>query len=231
MTVKEVVSGLYALSNGAINAFLIDDGDAGLTLIDTGYAKHAEGITEVIRSIGREPSDLKNILITHGHADHLGGAKQLAGGATPISMHPADSDIARAGVLQPTMKPAPGLLTGILFKVAMPKKPAEFPAFEPDIALHDGDIVDVAGGIEVVHTPGHTPGHVALRWRRDRGLLFVGDAAANLLRLNYMLGYDDVEEGKASLAKLAHLDFEAAVFGHGRPILSNASKKFAAKFT
>ena len=230
MGIKEIVSGMYQLSNANINAFLIDNGDAGLTLIDSGYPKDAEALADGIRSIGRDPSDLTSILITHAHPDHLGSAKQLSGGTTPISLHPADADIARAGVYRLTMKPGPGILNGVLFKLFMKDKPAEFPAFEPDVDLQDGDIIDIAGGIEVVHTPGHTAGHVALLWKRDRGLLFVGDAAGNLMGLNYMIGYDDVAVGKASLAKLADLDFEAAVFGHGKPILSGASQKFAKKF-
>ena len=230
MAVREVVSGLYQFSNGGINAFLVDDGDAGLTLIDSGYPKDAEAITEGIREIGRDPSDLTNILITHAHPDHLGSAKQLSGGTTPISLHPADADIARAGVYQLTMQPGPGLLNGVMFRLVMNKKPSEFPAFEPDIDLKDGDVINVAGGIEVILTPGHTAGHVALLWRKDSGLLFVGDAAANLVGLNYMIGYDDVAEGKASLTKLSGLNFEAAVFGHGKPILSGASGKFAKKF-
>jgi glyoxylase-like metal-dependent hydrolase (beta-lactamase superfamily II) len=227
---KEIVSGLHQLSNGGINAFLIDEGDAGLTLIDSGYPKDAEAITEGIHEIGRDLSDLTNILITHAHPDHLGSAKQLSGGTTPISLHPGDADIAKAGVYQLTMKPGPGILNGVMFRLVMRKKPSEFPAFEPDIDLKDGDVIDVAGGIAVIHTPGHTAGHVALLWKRDAGLLFVGDAAANLARLNYMIGYDDVPEGKASLTKLSGFDYEAAVFGHGRPILSGASDKFAAKF-
>lgn len=230
MTVKEVVSGLYQFSNDKINVFLIDEGDAGLTLIDAGYPKHAEAIEDGIRSIGREPSDLTSILITHAHPDHVGGAKRLSGGTTPISMHPADGDIARAGILHPTMKPGPGLLNGILFRMVMPKKPGEFPAFEPDVALKDGEVIDIAGGIEVIHTPGHTPGHVCFLWKKDRGLLVVGDAAANIVGLNYMLGYDDVPTGKASLKKVSNRDFEAAVFGHGKPILSGASGKFTSKF-
>ena len=112
----------------------------------------------------------------------------------------------------------------------MSNKSAEFSAFTPDIALSDGDIIDIAGGLEVIHTPGHTAGHVSLLWKRDRGLLIAGDAAANLMGLNYMIGYDDVAAGKASLAKLATRQFEAAVFGHGKPLLSGASDKFAAKF-
>ena len=230
MGVKEVVSGMYQLSNGGINAFLIDDGDAGLTLIDSGYPKDAEAITEGIHGIGRDLSDLTNILITHAHPDHLGSAKQLSGGTTPISLHPGDADIAKAGVYQLTMKPGPGILNSVLFRLLMRKKPSEFPAFQPDIDLKDGDVIDVAGGIEVIHTPGHTAGHVALLWKKDAGFMFTGDAAMNMLGLDYMLGYDDVAVGKASLARLAGLEFEAAVFGHGKPILSGASDKFAAKF-
>jgi len=231
MGVKEVVSGMYQLSNGGINAFLIDDGDAGLTLIDSGYPKDAEAITEGIHGIGRDLSDLTNILITHAHPDHLGSAKQLSGGTTPISLHPGDADIAKAGVYQLTMKPGPGILNAVMFRLVMRKKPSEFPAFQPDINLKDGDVIDVAGGIEVIHTPGHTAGHVALLWKKDAGFMFTGDAAMNMLGLDYMLGYDDVAVGKASLARLAGLEFESAVFGHGKPILSNASDKFAAKFT
>ncbi|GMQ98723.1 MAG: MBL fold metallo-hydrolase [Acidimicrobiia bacterium] len=230
IAVKEVVSGLYQLGFSGINAFLIDEGDDGLTLIDSGYPKHAETIEAGIRSIGHEPSDLTRIILTHAHPDHLGSAKHMSGGTTPISLHPADADIARAGIIHQTMKPGPGLLNGILFRVLIRNKSAEFPAFEPDVALSDGDAIDVAGGLEVIHTPGHTAGHVCLLWKKDRGLLITGDAAGNMMGLNYMLGYDDLETAKASLTKLAERDFEAAVFGHGKPLLSSASDKFAARF-
>jgi glyoxylase-like metal-dependent hydrolase (beta-lactamase superfamily II) len=230
VTAKQVVPGLYQLTNQGINAFLMDDASDGLTLIDSGFPKHAEAIEEDIRTIGRELSDLTAILITHAHPDHLGSAERLSGGTTPISLHPAGWEIAQAGIIYQTMTATPGLLNGILFRLFIGKKPAEFPSFEPDVELNDGDTIDIAGGIEVIHTPGHTFGHVSLMWKRDRGLLITGDAAANLMGLGYSLGYDDIEAGKASLAKLARLDFEAAVFGHGKPILSGASQRFASKF-
>lgn len=230
MTAKQVVPGLYQLSNQGINAFLIDDASDGLTLIDSGFPKHAEALEKDIHSIGRELSDLTAILITHAHPDHLGSAKRLSGGTTPISLHPAGWEIAQAGIIHQTMTAGPGRLNGILFRLLIGKKPAEFPSFEPDVELNDGDTIDISGGIEVIHTPGHTFGHVSLMWKRDRGLLITGDAAANLMWLGYSLGYDDIEAGKASLAKLARLDFEAAVFGHGKPILSGASQRFASKF-
>lgn len=230
MSAKEVVPGLYILSNNGINAYLLDEGDEGLTLIDSGFPKHAAALEQDIRSVGREPGDLTNILITHAHPDHLGSAVHLSGGTTPISLHQADAEVAAAGTIEPTMTAGPGFLTGILFKLFIPNKAAEFPSFVPDKMFQDGDMLDIAGGIEVVHTPGHTKGHVSLHWKKDAGLMLVGDAAANAAGLGYMLGYDDVPLGVKSAAKLAGRSFEAAVFGHGKPILSGASDKFTAKF-
>lgn len=230
MTARQVVPGLHRLTHAGINAYIIDEGDAGLTMIDAGLSKHADALAADIRSMGRDPGELTSIVLTHGHPDHLGSAKRLSAGTVPISLHPDDSHIARAGVIEQTMRPPPGLLRGVLFRVLVGNKTAEFPAFEPDRPLMDGDVLDIAGGLEVIHTPGHTAGHVSLLWKRDRGLLITGDAAANILGLDYMLGYDDFASGKASLTRLAGYDFEAAVFGHGRPIMSGASQRFAAKF-
>jgi glyoxylase-like metal-dependent hydrolase (beta-lactamase superfamily II) len=224
------VSDLYQFGHGGVNAFVIDEGEDGLTLIDTGYPKHAESLVADIRSIGREPSEITRILLTHAHPDHLGGAKLLSAESIPISINPVDADIARAGIIHQTMTPSPGLLNGMLFRVFIGTKSAQFPAFEPEGALNDGDVIDVAGGLEVIHTPGHTAGHVSFLWRRDRGLLITGDAAGNVLGLDFSLGYDDITTGRISLAKLAGYEFEAAVFGHGRPILSGASARFASKF-
>ncbi|MFP3881136.1 MAG: MBL fold metallo-hydrolase [Actinomycetota bacterium] len=53
------------------------------------------------RPIGRDPTELTRILITHAHPDHLGCARQLSGGTTPIDIHSADGDVARSGVAEP----------------------------------------------------------------------------------------------------------------------------------
>jgi len=230
LAVKEVVSGLYQFSHGGINAFLLDDGDGGLTLIDTGFPKQGDALAADLASIGHGPGDLTNIVITHAHPDHLGNARRFAGSETPIALHPDDADVAEAGILHQTMVAGPGLLNGILYRLLLPKKPAEFTAFTPQVAIADGDVLNIAGGLEVIHTPGHTAGHVSLLWQKDRGLLFTGDAATNMLGLKYTFGYNDVAAGKRSLTRLTGLEFEAAVFGHGNPITTGASGKFIAKF-
>lgn len=230
MSVAEVVSGLYLIKLGPVNAYLIDGGDQGLTLIDAGYPKSVADLESAIRSTGHSPADLRSILITHAHPDHLGSAAQLSKAGATIALHPSGADIARSGIIHQTMTPAPGILNWILFHVLIGAKDFEFPAFDPDRDLRDGMTLDIAGGVEVVHTPGHAANHVSLLWQRDRGVLFAGDVAANIMGLGYSLGYEDLEEGKASLRRLAGMDFEVAVFGHGKPILSGASDRFASKF-
>ena len=230
MTAKEVLSGLYSIKVGPANAFLIDSGDAGLTLIDTGYPKNAPDIEAGIRSIGREPAELSDILITHAHPDHLGSAAHLSAGSIPVSMPGDEAWIAKAGRIEQTMSPAPGLFNRIVFRLLIGYKPYEFPAFEPQRSLVGGDSLNIAGGVEVIHTPGHSAGHVSLLWKKDRNVLFTGDAVANVMGLGYAVAYDDFDTGKKSAARLAQLEFEVAVFGHGRPILSGASARFARKF-
>ena len=168
--------------------------------------------------------------MTHAHPDHLGSAAHLSRDGASIGIHPAGAEIARSGIIHQTMSPAPGILNWILFHVFIGTKDFEFPAFEPDQDLQDGMTLDIAGGIDVVHTPGHAANHVSLLWKRDRGVLFAGDTAANIMGLGYSLGYEDLEEGKSSLRKLSGMDFEVAVFGHGKPILSSASSRFSSKF-
>lgn len=227
---KEIVSGLYLMKlGGGTNAYLIAEDDR-LTLIDTGYPKHAETIEDGIRSIGREPSDLTDILVTHAHPDHLGSAAHMSKGSVPISLPPDEAWIARAGRYEVTMTPTPGLFNRIMFRLVIGSKPREFPPFEPARGLSGGETLPIAGGIDVIHTPGHSAGHVSLLWRKDRNVLIVGDAVVNVPRLGFAVGYDDFETGKTSAAKLAGLDYEVAVFGHGRPITSNAATRFAKRF-
>src|ERR1022692_1635928 len=61
---------------GHVHAFLLDDGD-GITLIDALYDTDAHRILDEIRAMGRQPSDLKNIIATHAHRSHIGGMAVL----------------------------------------------------------------------------------------------------------------------------------------------------------
>ncbi|MFQ5595531.1 MAG: MBL fold metallo-hydrolase, partial [Anaerolineae bacterium] len=226
---KQLVPGLYTIPLGPVNAFLIDSDE--LTLIDTGYGKDAEKILEAVRSVGRQPGDVQHILVTHCHPDHAGSLaklKQVTG--APAYMHPADAAIVRTGKVPPHLKPAPGLINNILFRVLIGFGPAEYDAAEIEHEVQDGDELTVAGGIRAIHVPGHCAGQLAFLWPEHGGVLFAADAASNMLGFGYSLGYEDIEEGKRSLAKIAALDFEIACFGHGKAIVQGASSRFRQKW-
>ena len=98
-----------------------------------------------------------------------------------------------------------------------------------DQALNPGEILPVAGGFEVIHVPGHCAGQVALLWRPGR-MLFAADVCTNIIGLGDPVGFENLEEGRVSQRKLASLSFDAAGFGHGKPIARDASAQFHYKW-
>ena len=76
MAIKRVVENVYLVAMGTANAYLIDGAD-GLTLIDSGFPKKEAAVFEAIGQMGRSPSDLKHLILTHGHPDHLGSAAAI----------------------------------------------------------------------------------------------------------------------------------------------------------
>lgn len=228
MAATQIVEGLWQINLGAVNAFLLDQGE--LTLIDTGLPKNEDKIVAAIESIGKKVTDLKHIIVTHCHPDHAGSVaalKRMSGAR--VYMHPADAALVRRGESARPMTVAPGLLRGLMYRLFIPKKPVPIETCAIDQEINDGTELPIAGGLKAIHIPGQCAGQIALLWPRRR-LLFAADACANMPTFGYALCYENLEEGKKSLRKLAALDFDAAVFGHGGPIKSGAAQKFRQTF-
>lgn len=205
-----------------VNTYLVEAG--GLTLIDTAISSSAGAILKAIEKIGRRPADLKRIVVTHCHPDHYGSLAELkrVTGA-PAVMHPLDAAEVRKGSTGRRMH-FRGPLT--IFN-PMFANPPPLPKAEVEQEVTDGQ--ELPGGLRVVHSPGHSDGHIALHWP-ERGLLIAGDTCWHLTRLAVLPFYVDFEQGLRSLARLAELDFEVACFGHGRPITSGAAARFRRKW-
>jgi glyoxylase-like metal-dependent hydrolase (beta-lactamase superfamily II) len=228
MVAKRVIDGVLVVPMGMANAFLIE-ADDGLTLIDAGFPGKEAAVFAAIRGLGRSPDQLKHLIFTHGHPDHVGSAAAIARetGARTY-MQPLDIPIAESGGPFRPMRAAPGLLRRVMCNLFFdPDERMEPVAI--DQPLTPGEILPIAGGIEVIHTPGHCAGHVALLWRPGR-MLFAGDVYMNLMGLGDPVGFESLTEGRASQRRLASLSCNAAGFGHGAPIARDASTQFRNKW-
>ena len=228
---KPILPGLYLLSLGMVNAFLIDDGDA-LALVDTGLPGSEQTILAAIQGLGKQPTDLRHILVTHCHVDHAGSLAALKQrtGATAV-MHPADAALVRQGLAwRDQVELAPGIEKWLLFRLFSRKFPRAVAPAEIDLEVNDGDLIPAVGGVRVVHIPGHTAGQVAYIWQRHGGVAFVADAAGNIIGLRMSINYEDLRAGYASLAKLGSERFEVACFGHGRVMMGGAAQRFQRKW-
>jgi len=226
--VKRVIKGVYIVPMGFANAFLIE-GDDELALIDDGFPGKESAVLTAIRGLGRSPDQLKHLVFTHAHPDHIGSAAAIVRETSAKTyMHPLDIPIAGSGGPFRPMTPAPGLLGRVLCNLFFhPDERLEPVAI--DQPLTPGETLPIAGGFEVIHVPGLCAGQVALLWRPGR-MLFAADVCTNIIGLGDPVGFENLEEGRVSQCKLASLLFDAAGFGHGKPIARDASTRFRNKY-
>ncbi len=218
----EVVPGIHTIKGlGAGRAYLIVEA-GGLTLVDTGLRGSAKAVLATVAAVERGPDDIRRIVITHHHGDHTGALAELAerSGAEVLA-HALDAPVIR-GEQPPPGPRFGGPLRPLLARTAPTGAPARV-----DRELTGDEELDCLGGLRVLHTPGHTPGSISLYSAAQR-LLFTGDAAMHLfgVRPPLRLFTEDRATARASLARLAALQIDVALFGHGRPIEHAAGRRF-----
>ena len=156
---------------GRANAFIVR-GQRPI-VIDTGYPDSAPAIIDKLNENGIDPKSVALILITHGHADHFGSAaelKKLTG--APVAVHKLDADALIKGQ-DPPLKPT-GAIGRLFMKMIEKRGPAKAPPVKPDILIeNDLDLSKFGVEGKVIHTPGHTPGSLAVIL--DGGRIIAGD--------------------------------------------------------
>jgi glyoxylase-like metal-dependent hydrolase (beta-lactamase superfamily II) len=219
LSLKEIAPGVHHTNAGA-GVFIIVRDD--VTIIDAGVPGKTDQVLTGLRELGRRATDVKRILVTHYHQDHVGGLTALAD-ATGAEVYVPRNE---AGLIRDGGTPPPvgkrGVVGAILYRMVSFDEQPGHPVHHE---VSGGDEIDAAGGVRVIDTPGHSVGHVVYLLPND-GVVFVGDAAANLTVLGVMPINEDFPAAEKSFRTLAELDFEVAGMAHGRQITGNASERF-----
>jgi len=227
---QQISSNVYQVKLGMVNAFIIEDKN-GLTLVDTGYPNSTDKIFDAIKKAGKNPNEIQQVILTHSHPDHAGSAAEIKRRLNiPVFAHAEDTKLIEQGVAgRMPFVLTPGIINWLVFNLLIKRGENSIEALKIDQQLQDNDILPIAGGVQVIHTPGHCLGHVALLVKND-GVLIAGDIAANVMGLALSTVYEDRAIGIQSILKAASYDFSKAVFGHGNPITKDANQKFKETF-
>lgn len=228
--------GLHGLKITFVNVFGVSHTDGSWTLIDAAIPFSAGRIQSwAERTFGRGPNA---IVLTHGHFDHVSGARELSDAwGVPIYAHPLEFPYLTGQKEYPAPNWAAGGGVMPLMAPALPRGPVDLGS-RLQALPGDGTELSMAElpGWTLLHTPGHTPGHVSLFRKPDRTLI-VGDAfcttpaesffAANFTQPPELHGppsyfTSDWAAAEASVRKLASLDPLAVVPGHGKPLSGDA---------
>lgn len=227
---KQISSSIYQISLGAVNVFVIED-KSGLTLVDTGVPGSKDKIFEAIRRGGKNKDNIRQIILTHLHPDHAGSVAEIKKVLdVPVYAHETDALLIEQGIGSRQMVLSPGILNKIMYNLFVKNAGSVISPVKIGHKLKDGDLLPIAGGIQVIHTPGHSAGHICLLVKEE-GVLIAADICSNFGSPGYSIVYENREMGRQSILKAAGYKFDKAVFGHGSQINSGAAEKLKAKFS
>ena len=220
-----IVPGIHRIGdNSMINAYLVEQ-DGEVTIVDAGVPGFYRDIDRELATMGRTPADVRALVLTHGHSDHIGFAERLRSERrVPVSVEEADAALARGEVPNPSKGYGPvrlGPVLGFLWFTLL-HGGLRTPKLQQVATFGDGATLDVPGSPRVILTPGHTPGSAALHFA-SLDALFVGDAFATYAVTTGARGPQvapftaDTAQAVQSLARLEEISAGQALPGHGDP--------------
>ncbi|WP_233508202.1 MBL fold metallo-hydrolase [Spongiactinospora gelatinilytica] len=228
MADREVAPGIHRFGDDHVNWYVLEDKGA-LTVIDGGMPAHWSQLLDWLARRAFSLDAVKAVVLTHGHADHLGIVERLRRETDAlVHVHEADRPLSRGiGLRRPPRR--------IVRNLWRPHNLALFVAWARDGVLRvppvlhasafgDGQVLDVPGGLRVVHTPGHSAGSSTLI-ARDGAVALTGDALVTLDVVTGRRGVgimpgklnDDPAQALASLDNLKGVGARIVLPGHGRP--------------
>jgi len=205
-------------------------------LVDTGMPGSASAIRELARQAGIVGRPLRTILLTHQDIDHIGGLPgMLADEREPVAVMAHPDDEGAINGTEPMIKMNPERLNGLLQQLSEEARTQFEQAFlhpsRPNVTrtIIDGETLPIAEGLTVIHTPGHTPGHVCLYHQASKTLI-AGDAM--VVACGQLSGPNPsvtpkLEQALDSLNKLGKFDIAQVVCYHGGLVQGGINERIA----
>lgn len=215
---------------GTGNIYIIEGHE--LTLVDTGVPLDYRLIVKRIEGLGRSPEDIGNIMLTHFHVDHAGSAAALKGlSGARVYSHEEEAPILGGGIEVKSVYKKGVLGRALALSPRIAERATAVPPVEVDGPMGDGDRIPVLGGVEVIHSPGHTPGSACYYWR-EAGILFSGDTIINSYHFLTLptVGFScDYEKAADSVRRVAEFvrgeDLKVLCPGHGPEVRDRPREK------
>jgi glyoxylase-like metal-dependent hydrolase (beta-lactamase superfamily II) len=205
-----------------VNSYLVEE-SGEVTIVDAGVPGLWAGLASELAAMGRTLDDVRSLVLTHGHTDHIGYAERARRErGWPVRVHELDAPLARGEVPNPAKGGGPtrvGPLLGFLWWT-LRHGGLRVTHLGEVVTYGDGATLDVPGAPRVILVPGHTPGSAALHFAGHDALL-IGDALCTYAVTTGRTGpriapfSADAELARASLARLDGVEARLVLPGHG----------------